>query len=60
MNTEQVGKSSILIAGAGIGGLAMALSLLRRGIDCDVFEQAPELREVGAGLWISIDRKSVV
>jgi salicylate hydroxylase len=55
MNTEQVGKSSILIAGAGIGGLAMALSLLRRGIDCDVFEQAPELREVGAGLWISMN-----
>lgn len=55
MSTEQVSKSSILIAGAGIGGLAMALSLLRRGIDCDVFEQAPELREVGAGLWISMN-----
>lgn len=55
MSIEQVSKSSILIAGAGIGGLAMALSLLRRGIDCDVFEQAPELREVGAGLWISMN-----
>jgi salicylate hydroxylase len=55
MSIEQVSKSSVLIAGAGIGGLAMALSLLRRGIDCDVFEQAPELREVGAGLWISMN-----
>jgi salicylate hydroxylase len=55
MSIEQVSKSSILIAGAGIGGLAMALSLLRRGIDCDVFEQASELREVGAGLWISMN-----
>jgi salicylate hydroxylase len=55
MGIEQVSKSSVLIAGAGIGGLAMALSLLRRGIDCDVFEQASELREVGAGLWISMN-----
>lgn len=55
MNTEKINTSSILIAGAGIGGLAMALSLLRRGIDCDVFEQASELREVGAGLWVSMN-----
>lgn len=48
-------KSKILIAGAGIGGLTAALSLLRRGIDCDVFEQASELREVGAGLWVSMN-----
>ncbi|MBH5384715.1 FAD-dependent monooxygenase [Bradyrhizobium sp. CNPSo 4019] len=55
MITEHVSRSSVLIAGAGIGGLAIALSLLRRGIDCDVFEQASELREVGAGLWISMN-----
>lgn len=55
MSIHQVRKSSVLIAGAGIGGLAMALSLLRRGIDCDVFEQASELREVGAGLWVSMN-----
>ncbi len=48
MSIGQVSKSSVLIAGAGIGGLAMALSLLHRGIDCDVFEQASELREVGS------------
>jgi len=29
-----------LIAGGGIGGLAAALALLRRGIDVDVYEQA--------------------
>jgi len=43
----------VVIAGAGIGGLTAALSLLRRGIDCEVFEQAPELKEVGAGLQLS-------
>ncbi len=51
-----VGKEAarpVLIAGAGIGGLAAALALLRRGIDVQVFEQAAELREVGAGVQIS-------
>lgn len=40
MSIDQVSKSTVLIAGAGIGGLAMALSLLRRGIDCDALEPA--------------------
>jgi salicylate hydroxylase len=43
----------ILIAGAGIGGLTAALSLLKRGYDVQVCEQATELREVGAGLQLS-------
>lgn len=43
----------ILIAGGGIGGMAAALSLLRRGYDVEVYEQAPELGEVGAGVQIS-------
>ena len=42
-------KPKILIVGAGIGGLTAALALLRRGIQVDVFERAPELTEVGAG-----------
>lgn len=46
-------KPTILIAGAGIAGLTAALALLRRGFDVSVFEQAPELREVGAGLQLS-------
>ena len=37
-----------------------ALSLLRRGIDCDVYEQANELREVGAGLWVSANGARVL
>jgi salicylate hydroxylase len=43
----------ILIAGAGIGGLAAALALLKRGFDVEVYEQAAELKEVGAGLQLS-------
>jgi len=41
------------IIGAGVAGLVAALSLARRGIFSDIFEQAPELTEVGAGLQIS-------
>jgi salicylate hydroxylase len=43
----------VIIAGGGIGGLTAALALLKAGIDCDVYEQAPELREVGAGLQLA-------
>lgn len=43
----------ILIAGAGIGGLTAALALLKQGFDVEVYEQASELKEVGAGLQLS-------
>lgn len=43
----------IAIVGAGMGGLTAALALLQRGFDVTVYEQADELREVGAGLQIS-------
>ena len=45
--------SRILIAGAGIGGLTAALALLRDGHQVQLFEQATELREVGAGVQLS-------
>jgi FAD-dependent urate hydroxylase len=41
-----------MIIGGGIGGLAAAIALQRVGIECDIFEQAEELREVGAALSI--------
>ncbi len=40
----------ILIAGAGVGGLTLALSLHERGIPCAVFEQASEVRPLGVGI----------
>lgn len=48
-----MGKPRVLICGGGIGGMAAALSLLRKGVDVDIYEQAPEFREVGAGIQIS-------
>ena len=46
-------REKIIIIGGGIGGLAAALSLLKRGLDVEIYEQAPELKEVGAGIQIS-------
>ncbi len=43
----------VAVVGAGIGGLAAALALARRGARVCVFERAPQLSEVGAGLQIS-------
>src|SRR5438105_4482564 len=43
----------ILIVGAGIGGLTAALALLREGHEVAVYEQAPRLAELGAGVQIS-------
>ncbi|KQY14576.1 FAD-dependent monooxygenase [Rhizobium sp. Root482] len=44
---------SVAIAGAGIAGLTAALSFARKGFATDIFERAPALSEVGAGLQLS-------
>ena len=43
----------VVIIGAGIAGLTAALAMARKGLDAEIYEQAPELKEVGAGvgLW---------
>src|SRR5215468_5981572 len=46
-------ETSVAIVGGGIGGLAAALSLLHAGFEVQVYEQAPALGEVGAGIQIS-------
>ena len=45
-------KPRVLIAGAGLGGLTAALALLQRGLDVELYEQAEELGEVGAGIQL--------
>jgi salicylate hydroxylase len=52
--------NNIAIVGGGIGGLAAALALARRRIDVDVYEQSPELRELGAGVQISANGTRVL
>ena len=43
----------VMLIGAGVGGLTCALALQRLGISVRVYEQAPQLGEVGAGLTLS-------
>jgi salicylate hydroxylase len=43
----------IAIVGAGIGGLTLAIALRQRGLGADLYEQASELREVGAAVALS-------
>ena len=50
----------ILIAGAGLGGLAAAGCLLKAGYDVRIFEQAPALSEVGAGIQLSANAMHVL
>ena len=46
------GQAPILVAGGGIGGLAAAHALARKGFAVRVLEQAPEFREIGAGIQL--------
>ena len=41
------------IVGGGIGGLVIALARRERGISFEVYEQADELREIGAAVGLS-------
>ena len=43
----------IAIIGAGLGGLAAGLFLRKAGVEAAIYEQGPELREVGAGIVVS-------
>jgi salicylate hydroxylase len=45
-------RAPVLVVGGGIGGLAAALALSRKGIPVHVIEQAPEFKEIGAGIQL--------
>ena len=44
---------TVIIAGAGIGGLTAALAIARHGFGVTVFDQAQRLEEIGAGIQLS-------
>jgi 2-polyprenyl-6-methoxyphenol hydroxylase-like FAD-dependent oxidoreductase len=50
----------ILIAGAGLGGLAAASCLMKHGHDVEIYEQAPALGEIGAGIQVSANAMHVL
>jgi 2-polyprenyl-6-methoxyphenol hydroxylase-like FAD-dependent oxidoreductase len=45
-------EAPFLVAGGGIGGLVAAYALARQGFPVRVFEQAPEFKELGAGIQL--------
>jgi 2-polyprenyl-6-methoxyphenol hydroxylase-like FAD-dependent oxidoreductase len=50
----------LLIVGGGIGGLAAALSLSRKGYRVHLLEQAPTFGEIGAGIQLAPNASSVL
>src|SRR6476619_8588505 len=46
-------KPHIAIVGGGIGGLFAANALIAHGLRVSVYEQAPELGEIGAGVYLT-------
>jgi len=50
----------IAIVGGGIGGLTAAIALRQKDFSVTLFEQAPEISEVGAGLQISVNAVRVL
>jgi salicylate hydroxylase len=53
-------RLKVLVAGGGIGGLTAACCLTKAGYDVEVFEQAPELSEIGAGIQLSANAMHVL
>ena len=47
------GTPKVAIVGAGIGGLTAAIAMHRRGIEVEVYEQAGQIGEIGAGVSLS-------
>jgi salicylate hydroxylase len=55
-----VSTNKIVVIGGGIGGLTVALALLRQGLEVEVYEQSNELKEVGAGVQIGANGTRVL
>ena len=52
--------TSVAIVGAGIGGMACAQSLLRIGLDVQIYEQANQFARVGAGIQMTPNAMKVL
>ena len=52
--------TKVIIVGAGIGGTACALALLKHGLDVTLLEQASAFGEVGAGVQMSPNANRVI
>lgn len=55
-----MGRPDVAIVGGGIGGLTLGLALRRHGIRARIYEQAPELGEVGAAVALAANGTRVL
>ena len=46
-------RPNVVVVGGGIGGLFAANALIAHGLQVSVYEQAPSLGEVGAGVFLT-------
>lgn len=53
-------RLKVIIAGAGLGGLAAAANLLDAGHDITIYEQSTRLGEIGAGIQLSANAMHVL
>jgi 2-polyprenyl-6-methoxyphenol hydroxylase-like FAD-dependent oxidoreductase len=53
MSVERDFDVDVLIQGAGIGGLTLAIALTQKGYTVRIVERATGLSEVGAGIWMA-------
>ena len=51
---------SVMIAGAGIGGLTAALAIAQHGFGVAIFDQVQKLEEIGAGIQLSPNASRVL
>ena len=59
MGVAREAKIDVLIQGAGIGGLTLAIALLQKGYSVRIVERASGLAEIGAGIWMAANPMQV-
>ncbi len=52
MTSDTRTQGPVLVVGAGIGGMAAALALAQAGFEVDLYEQAAQIGEIGAGIQL--------
>jgi 2-polyprenyl-6-methoxyphenol hydroxylase-like FAD-dependent oxidoreductase len=53
MSNEHEANVDVLIQGAGIGGLTLAIAMIHKGYTLRIAERASGFSEIGAGIWMA-------
>lgn len=58
--TKKNSQFSVAIVGGGVAGMTLTIALAKRGIDVNIYEQAPQFTEIGAGIAFSPNAKQAM